>query len=212
MTALGPSIGQAFPVAAGELGMASAAWLFVREVAGLRGDAGVAALRDLLGRTFPVLDAVASVWLEGRRAPDTDPSDVLAACAGAETVVVVGLETDFLDALVPRLGAARVALLAHGDFATDWDRVAANYGGRVTLTELSSFQRLAGKRSVLLTFVYGAQGDGTYVGSGWLRAAGPDVRTQFRDMVAWDVLRAPMYVYPRWLVGVPLADFSLVVQ
>jgi hypothetical protein len=208
---LSPALRQAFHVAAGELGMASAAWLFVREVALSGGERRVAELRDLLGRDYPVLDAVVAAWQGGRRGPEIDLAPVLAACATANRLLVAGLETDFLDALVPKLSVRTVALLAHGDFATDWPRVASNYGGRVELVDVSSFQRMAGRDSVILTFVYGVHSDGTFVSPRWLRVNGADVRTQFRSIIAWDVLRAPMFVYPRWLVGVSLDHFSHVV-
>jgi hypothetical protein len=208
MSPFDAGIAQAFHIAAAELGMATAAWLFVREVATEGGAPRVAELRDHLGRDYPVLDAVAAIWLTGRTSPTIDPAGVIAVCARARRLVIVGLETAPLDALVPLLPGVEIALLAHGDLGTDWLRVVSNYEGRLTLVDLSSFQRFAGKSSVLLTFAYGQHGEGTYVGSSWLRVNGPDVRTQFRSIVAWDVLGAPMYVYPRWLVAAALDDFS----
>jgi len=211
VTRLGPGVAQAFHVAAAELGMCSAAWLFVREVADEGGDPLVEELRDFLGRDYPVLDAVAAKWLAGARAPVTDPGPVIAACAGAARLLVVGVETTFLDVLVPRLVWTEVSLLTHGAFAVDWDRVASNYAGRLHTVDIASFQRLAGRRSALLTFLYGARGETTWVDPAWLRVIGPDVRTQFRSIIGWDVLASVMYVYPRWLCETSLADFSHVV-
>ncbi|MCC7000127.1 MAG: hypothetical protein IT370_36345 [Deltaproteobacteria bacterium] len=207
MSQLGPGLEQAFHVAAGELGMCSAAWLFVREL-GKDGDALVAELRDVLGRSYPVLDAVATCWLEGRRAASIDVSAVSAACAGASQLLAIGLETSFLDALLPRLEGVAVWLLTQSAFSVDWDRVLANYQGRVRGVDLASFQRLAGRRSTLLVMTYGRRGELTFTSPEWLRVVGSDVRTQFRAVVGWDVLDAPMQVYPRWLVEAPCADFS----
>lgn len=204
-------LGQAFRVACAELGHCSAAWLFVREVALGAGAAGVEELRDGLGRAFPVLDAVARGWLEGKAEPALELEPVLAACQGADRVLIVGLEATHLDALVPRLEGARVGLLLESSFRADWERVLANFGGRVAGAGLADFQRWAGPRSVLLTFAYGVHGGRAQVAPAWVRVSGPDVRTQFRELVAWDVLAAPMFVYPRWLVNVPLDDFSRVV-
>lgn len=213
MRALPEGLDQAFTVAAGELGMACAAWLFVDNVAQEEGREGVAALRDVLGRSFPVLDAVAEQWLAGGRALHTDPSEVLAACEGASELVVVGLEAFFLDALVARLpSSTRCALLCHAPFDVDWQRVLSNHRGRVNPVDLESFQSWAGPRSVLLTFAYGAGGNSTYVLPAWVRATGEDVRTQFRSLMAWNVLQAPMFVYPRWLVEVDAASFTHVVR
>ncbi len=198
----------AFRVAAAELGMCGASWLFVRELAESGGDAQVSALRDELGRGYPVLDAVAAQWLRGGRAPAIDPGDVLAACEGARKLVIVGLEAEFLDALLPRLGGIQAALLTHSALEVDWERVLANYHGLVEGTDLDDFQRHAGPRSVLLTFAYGADSHSLHVPPTWLRVDGDDVRTQFRGLLAWDVLKAPMYVYPRWLVELPTASFS----
>lgn len=203
---------QAFRVACAELGHASAAWLFVTEVARDGGPVAAEALRDGLGRAFPVLDAVARRWLLGRGAPAIDPARVLEACEGAERVLVVGLEGAHLDALVPRLPrTARVGLVLQGTLEADWERVLANFGGRVEGAGLSDLQRWAGPRSVLLTFGYGVHGGRVHVSPAWVRVSGPDVRTQFRTLLVWDVLGAPMFVYPRWLVNVPVDDFSHVV-
>jgi hypothetical protein len=213
VTALPAGLDQSFAVAAGELGMACAAWLFVENIAREAGDAGVGALRDTLGRPFPVLEAVAGQWLGGARALHTDPSRVLSACEGITELVVVGLEAFFLDALVARLPPhTRCSLLCHSAFEVDWERVLSNYGGRVEPVNLESFQARAGPRSLLLTFAYGLHGRSAHVLPAWVRATGEDVRTQFRALVAWDVLQAPMFVYPRWLVEVDAASFTHVFQ
>lgn len=199
---------QAFHVAAGELGMSSAAWLFVREVAAYGGDTLVHALRDRLGREFPVLDAVALAWSSGDRRPNTDPSRILEVCQGADHLLIVGLEADFLDALIPRLGPMRIALLQRSPFDVNWERVSANYAPRLELLDLDRFQLYAGPRSVLLTFAYGVHGPHAHVLPGWMRVIGEDVSTQFRDIVGWDVLRTPMFVFPRWLVETPVSNFT----
>lgn len=205
--ALGPS----FLAAAAELGMCSAAWLFVGELAAVGGEAAIAEARDLLGRDFPVLEAVCGLHAAGRRHPMVDPAPVIAACRGARRVLVVGIETVFLDALVPALDA-EIGLLTYGELATDWDRVLANYQGRVVPCELTAFQRFAGSDGALVTFLYGAGGDVAHVNPAWLRVIAGDVRTQFRTLVGWDVLGTEMYVYPRWQVQAPLSDFSDVVR
>lgn len=211
MSDLPAGLAQAFRVAAAELGMCSASWLFVRELSEDGGDDRVEALRDRLGRDFPVLDTVAAEWLGGARVPHIDPGAVVGACSGANRVLVVGVEAAFLDALVPRLDGMAIALLSHSDFEVDWDRVLGNFDGRVERTDLSSFQAWGGRRSVLLTFAYGSTEHNITVSTTWLRVMGEDVRTQFRTIVAWDTLHAPMYVYPRWLVEVPLGGFTQVV-
>lgn len=209
MSAVLPSgVEGAFTVAASELGMCSAAWLFVREVHAELGDAGVAALRDRLGRTFPVLDAVALRWGEGERAPPADPEPMLEVCRGAESLVVVGLEAAFLDALLPALPDVRCALVRTQAFDVEWERVLANYDGRVEAVGVDGFQSFAGPNSVLFTFAYGGNERATNVLPTWLRVTGDDVRMQFRSLVAWDVLCAPMFVYPRWLVEVPASGFT----
>ncbi len=203
-------LGQAFRLAASELGMASAAWLFVTEAGGVDGEAGVAALRDELGRTWPVLDAVCAAWRSGTRAPTVDAGEVLPVLADVTRVVVVGLETVWLDALVAAVPASvRLALVQHSDLVPDWARVRSNYAGRVELLELSDFQSWAGPRSALVTFVYGStDGEGTFALPTWLRVSGPDVRTQFRALVGWEVLRVPLEVYPRWLVAIDGEAFT----
>lgn len=206
-------LSHAFRVACGELGHCAAAWLFVREVAAAGGAESVEELRDGVGRTFPVLDAIAREWLEGARGPALRVEPVLEACAGADRLLVVGLEADHLDALVPRLPAAtRVGLLLQEGLDADRERVLANWGGRVEGAGLDELLRWAGPGSVLATFGYGLHGGRVHVIPAWVRVSGPDVRTQFRTLLAWDVLEAPMFVYPRWLLGVPVEDFSHVVS
>jgi hypothetical protein len=200
---------QAFAAVAGELGMATASWLFVRAVARCTGERGVASLAERIGSAFPVLDAVAHEWLEGTREPKTDPAPLLEALGRAKRVVVVGFEASFLDALVPRLSAeVKIAIVTHSQFSVDWERVLHNYGGRVDKVDLDTFQTWAGRTSALLTFAYGRHGARVPVLPLWLRACGADVRSQFRALVGWDVLGAPLRVYPRWLVETDVDAFT----
>lgn len=208
MSGLPPGLEQSFSVAAGELGMCCAAWLFVGEVATRGGEQQVRTLRDELGRSYPVLDAVAERWLSGARSSEIDARALDAPLQGITGVVVVGLEAFFLDALVARRPSTRFALLTHGPFDADWERVLSNYGGRVEAVDLDRFQRWGGPTSALLTFAYGIHGSATHVLPTWLRVIGEDVRAQFRNLIAWDVLRAPMFVYPRWLVKLETAGFT----
>jgi hypothetical protein len=203
------AVGQAFRLAAGELGMASAAWLFAEQAAATQGDAAVRALRDALGRSWPVLDAVCAGWLDGARPAPADTAPLQPLLQGAARVVVVGLEAHWLDALVVALPSdTRVALVQASALDTDWARVAANYGGRVTLLRLADFQSWAGPRSVLLTFAYGRSGGQVFVLPSWLRVAGADVRLQFRALLGWRVLQVPLAVYPRWLVAADAETFT----
>lgn len=200
---------QAFRTAASELGMASAAWLFASEAAAVQGDSAVAALRDDLGRQWPVLDAICAAWLKGQRRPQAGADDVLPALAGAARLVVVGVESCWLDVLLAALPAdIPVGLVQHGDPVTHWARVADNYPGRVKLLQLADFQTWAGPRSVLMTFVYGQSHQQVYVLPSWLRVCGPDVRLQFRALLGWRVLAAPLDVYPRWLVAAGADTFT----
>ena len=205
-------LGDSFQLAAAELGMVTASWLFVREIADSAGADAVPALRDELGRTYPVLDAVAQAWIDGIRAPVVTTDPVLDACRGATRVVVVGLETTFLDALERRFPAeVQLVLLEESALEPDWQRVRANFGRRVAGTTLSGFQRHGGRSSVLLTFGYGSTAAGVYVAPAWLRVIGGDVRTQFRSIVLWQTLPKAPFVFPRWLVDAPVEDFTDVV-
>ncbi len=206
---LPPGLEQAFSAVVGELGQCTAAWLFVRAVARCEGDAGVAALAERVGTSFTVLDAVARGWLEGQRELAVDPKPVADALGTATRVVVVGLESAFLDALVAALDPkVAIALVAHAAFDVDWKRVLDNYAGRIERVDLDDFQRWAGGKSALLTFAYGKNGPHAAVPPLWLRACGADVRAQFRALVAWDVLGAPLQLYPRWLVEVEADSFT----
>jgi len=208
MSRLPVSLAQAFEVAVAELGFVSAAWLFVREVAADGGEPLVQALRDEQGRSFPVLDAVAAAWLRGQRQPRIELAPLLARCTGVQRLLIVGIEADFLDALLPRLRGIEVGLLRYSLLNVDWKRVQANYHGLASLVELVSCQEFAGSASALLTFLYGNDGHLASVRPAWLRLMGTDVRAQFRSIIGWDVLGAPLELYPRWLVETPTQDFS----
>jgi hypothetical protein len=200
---------QAFLAVCGELGMTTASWLFVRAVARCSGDEGVAALIESVGGAFPVLEAVASGWLAGSRERGTDPTSVLDALGNATRLVVVGIEASFLDSLVQRLDrGVKIATIAHSPFVVDWERVLDNYGGRIERVDLDTFQNWAGGRSVLLTFAYGRDDARTAVLPLWLRACGLDVRSQFRALVAWNVLDRPLERHPRWLVEIETDSFT----
>lgn len=212
MRTLSPALLQAFGVAASELGFCSAARLFVREVAASGGEALVRALRDELGRTYPVLDAVCAAYLDGERESDLAVASVQQALRGARVVIVIGFEADALDALVPRLVRQDIYLLSLSpDEDPTQERILANYGERVSRIDLLSFQRLAGSQTAVLCLLYGVTEQTVHVPPAWLRFFGDDVRAQFRTFIGWDVLRRPMYVYPRWLYEVPHSDFARIV-
>lgn len=201
---------QAFALAAAELGMASAGWLFTEQSFEAEGDEGVRNLRDSLGRRWPVLDAICAAWLAGGRAPVIDAAPLLTHLESVTRLVVVGIEARWLDELVRALPKdVRLGLVRHSEFDPDWERVTSNLGGRVELLELTDFQSWAGRRSALLSFVYGAGGPGgLFALAAWVRVAGPDVRTQFRELLGWDVLGVPLSIYPRWLIAVAAEDFT----
>jgi hypothetical protein len=205
---IGPTVYEAFSVAVSELGVLTAARLFVREVAEEGGAALVEELATTLGLEYAVLEAVARQWLAGARRAEADASAALAACTGASQLVIVGLEADCLDALVPKLQDTRAVLVRTPGVATDYERLTAGYGGRLETAELGALQRFAGRKSTLLTFLYGTRGDATWVDPLWMRVNGADVRTQFRALIGWEVLGAPMDLYPRWLVETTAAEFS----
>lgn len=209
MTALPAGLGDAFHLAAGELGMVSASWLFVQEIAATAGEKAVLELQETLGRPYPVLDAVVTAWLAGSRGPTVEAGPLLELAAGAKSVVVMGLEATFLDVFVPALPPESVVVLVQDSpFEPDWERVRANLTRTVVAADLSTFQRHAGRNSLLLTFGYGLRGHAAYVLPGWLRVIGGDVRTQFRSIVLWNTLKDPPFVYPRWLSEAPLEDFT----
>jgi hypothetical protein len=194
-------LGSAFDLASAELGFVSASWLFLDQVAKLSGREGVLALRDELGSSFSVLDFVASEWLEGKRGRTIKTEAILQALEGTRRVLVVGLEAAHLDVLARELHpTVRIGLVTYRLQRVDWARVIDNYAGRVEAVDLASFQGWAGARSAVLTFVYGVREPVINVLSAFLRVIGSDVRTQFRDIIGWNVLARPPDVYPRYLV------------
>ncbi len=200
---------QAFRLAASELGMATAAWLFVQETAADADTDGVAALRDSMGRAWPVLDAVCAGWMAGDRSPQVAADALLPLLDGATRLVLVGYEAAWIDALLEQAPASlRIGLVQVGDPLANWPRMLSNHGGRVEPLSLADFQSWAGPRSVMLTFVYGATASQVFVLPAWLRAAGPDVRLQFRSLVGWRILDAPLEIYPRWLVAADLQTLT----
>jgi hypothetical protein len=208
-TALPLGLSQAFRTAAGELGHAGAAEIFVREIAAERGDQGVAAFRDAMGREFPVADALAERWLGGWRPGELATASLLRHLQGVRRLAVVGLESRHLDVLVDALPDLEIALLTWSALPADWDRVIANCDGRVQAVDLDGIFGWAGPNSAILCFVYGASDSGSvYAPPGWLRLNGPDMRSQFRALIGWNVLPVPFTVYPRWFNEVQVGDFT----
>jgi hypothetical protein len=212
MTKVSSALAPSFAVAARELGFCSAAWLFAEQAAAYGGDAQVSAMRNALGRTYPVLDAICAAWLDGERQPVMDTKAVAQALHGAKTVVVIGFESIFLDSLLLQLPGIQIHLLSNGtEDAQTWNRMLANFNRVVHSVDLMSVQRLAGSQTSLLCMVYGATEHAVHVPPTWLRLFGDDVRAQFRSFVGWNVLRRSMYVYPRWLVESPRHHFARIV-
>lgn len=204
-------LARAFLTAAAELGMASAARLFVREFARSGGPELVAAARDVFGREFPVFHVVATRWLAEPTDAPPRLAALLAAVENLSRLLVVGIEATLLDALLPQLRGVEVGLVRDGHaLGGDFARVLANYDGFAVGVELADLQRWSGRRSGLMTFVYGSDGHVVHVPATWLRVSGPDVRTQFAAVLGWNILGEPMEVYPRWLAETSAADFSRV--
>lgn len=205
MPTLPRGMANAFQIAAGELGMFSASRLFAKILQDSSGADGIEAMQEELGVSFPVLDFVASKTLNSAL-PGFDATLVVKACEGASRILIIGLEADCLDALVPLL-QCKIGLLTENLFEADWDRILSNYP-TVEPVPLSSLQRWAGSKSALLTFVYGSDGHIAHVLPSWLRVSGPDVRVQFRSLLGWNLLGSTMRLYPRWLSEASATDFS----
>lgn len=211
MSSLPASLQQEFEVAMSERGFASAAWLFVRKVAAYGGVPLVHELRDVYGRAFPVLDAVAAAWLAGQCGPTVQVGPIMAACRGIKRLLVVGLETDYLDILLPQLVGIEVGILRFGLLELDWERVQAHYDGRASIIDMVTFQDFAGPQGAILTFLYGHGEQVTHVRPSWLRLIAADVLAQFHTLVGWDVLCRPLAVDAFWLVETTTRDFSEIV-
>jgi hypothetical protein len=209
MSILPRGLNNAFQIAAGELGMFSASCLFVKILQESTGRAGVEAMQEELGVSFPVVDFVAMKFLAGESL-SFDAKQVANSCANASKVLVVGLEADCLDALVPLLDA-KIGILTENLFEADWERVLSNYR-TVEPVPLASLQQWAGNKSSLLTFIYGADEHNAHVLPVWLRVSGPDVRVQFRDLIGWNLLGPTMRLYPRWLSEASVSDFSRMID
>jgi hypothetical protein len=136
---------QAFRLAAGELGMATAAWLFVSQTAEVEHEAGVLALRDAMGRDWSVLDAVCAAWLAGARAGQPVVDGITRALHGLERLVLVGYEAVAVDALLADLAPdVRVGLLPGDVPRSSVERLLENHAGRLELLDLERFPGLGG--------------------------------------------------------------------
>ncbi len=126
----------AFRTCAGELGVWSAARLFVNAAWAAGGETAVEALHDDLGLRYPVVDDVARRVLTVR-APLGPPrvDGVLARCEGLRALVVVGVEAALLgpvvDSLPPQVD---VVALFDSTFPVDATRVQASWAPAGTVT------------------------------------------------------------------------------
>jgi len=199
---------QSFAAAAGELGQVSASRLFIRTCVRHGGTEAVADLRRQAGATFPILDTAAQDYVETGRLRPLDANHAIDLLSRLSTVVVVGFESEPLDLLVTALPRQRIIALTHAALPGDWERMLANYHGRVQAVDLDGILDHAGPDSALLCFVTGGHGHSVYVPSAWLRVHGPDTRTVFARLIAWNLLPLPFERYPRWQAEVPCSDFT----
>lgn len=204
----------AFRACAGELGLWSAARLFVNAAWDAGGDDAVVALDEELGDGFPVLEHVAG-RVRATRASLSPPrlDALIGACDGLRHVVMIGVEADILSALVARLPHdVDIVALFDATFPVDRMRVTASWAPRVRLLDLGSFQQAAGARSALVTTVYGADDFHAVVTPAWVRAHSQDVRLQFRRLIGVNIVGTRMAAYPRWLSETPRADFTTLLE
>lgn len=201
-------LAQSFAAAAGELGQVSASRLFIRTCVAHGGTAAVADLKNQAGAAFPILDTAAQDYLHTGQLRPLATDHAIGLLSHLATVVVVGFESEPLDLLVPALPKQRFFALTHTALPGDWERMLANYRGRVQAVDLDGILDQAGPDSALLCFVTGGQGRTVYVPSAWLRVHGPDTRTVFSRLVAWNLLPHPFDRYPRWQAEVPSNDFT----
>ena len=109
------------------------------------------------------------------------------------------------------MNGIEIAVLPSAALPADTERVGANLPASVQVIGLDHFQRLAGPRNGMLTFVYGVAGTSAFVLPEWVRCQGPDVRAQFRSFIGWNLLGSPPEVYPRWLIETSADAFTEVV-
>lgn len=197
-----------FRTAAADLGFATASRLFLREAEAASGAEGLRAVRDALGDEFPVLAALADGWSSGATRDLKGLADARHLLRDARTLLFVGVEADAIDALLTTAPDARGALLTASTLGTDWERVLANYRGRLAPVGIDAIYPLAGARSAIVVPVYGRDDHAAAVEPTWRRIRGGDVRARFRTVLGWDQLGAPLGQYPRYLVEVPPRDFS----
>lgn len=204
----------AFQQSAGELGLWSAARLFVNAAFAAGGLEAIQTIDDALGDDHPVLEHVAQQALTTQAPVAPPPLDaVIDRCAGLRRIVVVAIEAEVLAVLVERL-PADVDLIAIPDtmFPADRARLEASWTPRVRLTDLGAFQGAGGARSALLTPVYGADDFHAVVTAAWVRAHSRDVRLQFRRLIGVNLVGPRMAAYPRWLSETDRADFTDLVE
>lgn len=200
----------AFRACAGELGLWSAARLFVNAAWEAGGADAVTALDEDLGGDYPVLEAVAQRALAASRPlPPPGVEALVTLCADLRRVVVVGIEADVLGPLADRLPATTdIQALVDATFPVDAVRLTASWTPRVRLTDVGAFHRAAGGRSALVTCLYGADDYTAVVAPVWLRVHSPDIRLLFRSLVGVNLAGPRMGAYPRWLGETATADFT----
>lgn len=210
---LPPAVGRTFIVAAAERGFASAARFLVRDTAQSLGREGVEALRRELGRRFPMLDAAAAHWLDGEPAPRPDGAAVREAVEDLDSLLVVGVEADPLNALGPLRDGLRTGILAHRSVGpVEVERLVANLPNTWEFVFLNDVHLWARGRVGVLTFAYGSADGALQVCPEYARVVRDDTRRRFHTRIAWDLLPASLAAFPRWLTQVPRQSFTHVCE
>jgi len=167
-----------------------------------------------VGRELPVLASLAQSTRHLAALTELPASclhqlrDELSAAAN---VVVIGMESLFIDILLDQFPQKRAFCVPHA-LDVDVARIASNLRGESQLCDISTFVRYAGPQSLLLTFVYGTGCEPlTYAHFLSARAVGADVRERFGAVVGIDLLGRELAFVPNDLVQVPTTSFTRLV-
>jgi len=173
-----------------ELGAFSTALVLYDTVYRLTNREGAVWLGEKLEEYFPLYGEIVETGLSPTEIELTIEKVIEAVIENLRdfsSIVVVGIESVFLDNLSRKLPESQVYFIPHSENIEE-ERVLANFPSNVHLADVREVMSLGGLRSVLLSYIFCQIQEDSFVYPVALRSIGPDVRSSYNQIIGLNIL------------------------
>jgi len=193
-----------------ELGVFSASLVALETIIGAGEQTMLGSLLNTHHRKLPLLATIVKSGFSSddlRHRVVSCMNKITAEIEASQTVLTIGIESVFLDAMLDRYRNKTFVCVPH-DPSVDLDRVSSNLPAHAQVCDMTRFMHFAGAQSIVLAFVYGTGYHTTYTNFQTARLLGKDVRERFRTVIAVDLLGTEFSFFPQDLVEIPMENFT----